>query len=206
MKVLQQLNGRFGPDVRVYNPWTHAFEEHTTIVDPLNGLTRPVLGLQACYVSVVGAGGAAYMLPNQWDMIGKMRSIPDTVQDFTGYFIALDLIAWSFPGDESDVFRANGKANVRNLELPATYSHVFLPAVQELAKDPETRAKLNAYAPGKSGEGGLENDRLTGALWAADVWYSVKQHWVDELQRLIRARRAATAGSEAPAKVAAPAS
>jgi len=80
---------------------------------------------------------------------------------------------------------------VRNLELPATYSHVLLPAVQELAKDPETRSRLNGYVPGKVGESGLESDRLTGALWAADVWYSIKKHWVVELQQLIRAKRAA---------------
>ena len=26
-------------------------------------------------------------------------------------------------------------------------------------------------------------------LWAADVWYSIKKHWVLELQRYIRAQR-----------------
>jgi hypothetical protein len=161
-----------------------------------------VLGLSASYASVVGAGGAAYMLPNQWDMIGKMRQIPDTVDEFTGFFIAIDLIAWSFPGiNETEIYKENANAKVRNLELPATYSHVFLPAVQELAKDPDTRAKLNAYAPGKAGMAGLESDRLTGALWAADVWYSIKKHWVMELQRLVRARRAST-GTEAALPVA----
>jgi hypothetical protein len=192
IKVLQTLDGRFGTPVPVVNPWTQSAEARTTIVDPLTGRVRPVLGLSASYASVVGAGGAAYLLPNQWDMIGKMRMIPDTVDDFTGYFIAIDLIAWSFPGiNEQEVFREVGKAKVRNLELPATYSHVLLPAVQELAKDDETRHRLNAYAPGKPGETGLEDDRMTGALWAADVWFSVKKHWVLELQQLIRAKRAA---------------
>jgi len=199
VKVLQQLDGRFGQDMRVYNPWTHQFEDRTTIVDPYTGRTRPVYGLSASYASVVGAGGAAYMLPNQWDMIGKMRSIPDTVDEFTGFFIAVDLIAWSFPGvNEQEVFHEKGTAKVRNLELPATYSHVFLPAVQELAKDPATRARLNAYAPGKAGEAGLENDRLTGALWAADVWYSIKKHWVLEAQRWVRAQRARVATESTP--------
>jgi hypothetical protein len=125
---------------------------------------------------------------------GKLRVIPDTVDEFTGYFIAVDLIAWSFPGiNEAEVFKENGTARVRNLELPATYSHVFLPAVQELAKDPGTRAQLNAYAPGKQGEVGLERRPPHGALWAADVWYSVKKHWVLELQTLIKAQRAARA-------------
>jgi hypothetical protein len=192
IKVLHVLAGRFEREVQVLNPWTQELERRTSIVDPLTGKTRPVVGLSASYVSVVGAGGAAFLLPNQWNMAGKLRSIPDTVDEFTGFFIAVDLIAWSFPGiNEAEVFRENGKAKVRNLQLPAAYSHVFLPAVQELAKDPDTRAKLNAYAPGKPGEAGLENDLLSGSLWAADVWYSVKKHWVTELQTLIRARRAA---------------
>ena len=192
IKVLQELDGRFGKEIAVVNPWTQQAEPRTTIVDPFTGRERPVLGLSASYASVVGAGGAAYLLPNQWDMIGKLRMIPNTVDEFTGFFIAVDLIAWSFPGiNEQEVFREVGTAKVRNLELPATYSHVMLPAVQELAKDAETRARINAYAPGKAGESGLEDDRLTGALWAADVWYSIKKHWVIELQRLIRAKRAA---------------
>jgi hypothetical protein len=180
----------------VWNPATQQQEDRTTIVDPLTGKTRPVVGVSTSYVSVVGAGGAAFLLPNQWDMLDKLRSIPDTVQDFTGYFIAVDLIAWSFPGNESDVFKPNGTAHVRNLELPGTYSHVMLPAVQDLAHDPHTRAKLNAYAPGKGGESGLEDDKLTGALWAADVWYSVKKHWVQQLQQLVRAQRAVAGGTQ----------
>ena len=28
----------------------------------------------------------------------------------------------------------------------------------------------------------------TNILWAADVWHSIKKHWVLELQRLIRAK------------------
>jgi hypothetical protein len=190
IKILHELAGHFGKSVLVWNPATQQAEDRTTIVDPLTGKTRPVVGLQVCYTSVVGAGGAAFLLPNQWDMLDKLRSIPDTVEDFTGYFIGVDLIAWSFPGNEADVFKPNGTAKVRNLELPATYSHVMLPAVQELAKDPETRAKLNAYTPGQPGEAGLEDDRMTGALYAADVWFSVKKHWVEELQRLIRVQRA----------------
>lgn len=205
IKILHELAGQFETSIPVFNPVTQQAEDRTTIVDPLTGKTRPVVGLSTSYVSVVGAGGAAFLLPNQWDMFGKLRSIPDTVEDFTGYFIALDLIAWTFPGDETDVFKPNGTAKVRNLELPGTYSHVLLPAVQELAKDPETRARLNAYAPGKAGELGLDKDKLTGALWAADVWYSIKQHWVLELQNLIRVRRAAQAAGSLPAPASTPA-
>jgi hypothetical protein len=191
IKVLHELAGHFEKSLAVWNPATQQQEPRTTIVDPLSGKTRPVVGLSVCYTSVVGAGGAAFLLPNQWDMLDKLRAIPDTVDDFTGYFIALDLIAWSFPGNESDIFKPNGTAKVRNIELPATDSHVMLPAVGDLAKDPQTRARLDAYAPDKPRDPALE--QLAGALYAGDVWWSVKKHWVEELQRLIRTRRAAGA-------------
>ena len=35
-----------------------------------------------------------------------------------------------------------------------------------------------------------ETGSTDNALWAADVWFSIKKHWVIEAQRLIRARRA----------------
>jgi hypothetical protein len=192
VKVLHELAGHFSPQLRVFDPVTHEFQDRTSIVDPLTGRPRPVVGVSASYASVVGAGGAAFLLPNQWDMADKLRSIPDSVDDFTGYFIAVDLIAWSFPGvNEEERFRAMDRANVRNIELPASYSHVFLPAVAQLGDDPKMRAEINAYRPGDTD--GVAADTATGAAWAADVWYGIKKHWVSELQRLIRARRAARA-------------
>jgi hypothetical protein len=192
IKILHELAGHFDPAIHVLNPWTGEVQERTTIVDPLTGKTRNVVGLSACYASVVGAGGAAFLLPNQWDMLDKLRSIPDTVDDFTGYFIAVDLIAWSFPGiNAEEIFKADGQANVRNIQLPASYSHVMLPAVSDLGQDPQMRARLNAYVPGQSQQAAL--DQVPGGSWAADVWYSIKKHWVMELQRLIRARRGAQA-------------
>jgi hypothetical protein len=192
IKILHDLAGAFAPSLHVFDPKTHAFQERTSIVDPFTGRARPVVGLSVSYASVVGAGGAAFLLPNQWDMVDKLRSIPDTVQDFTGYFIAVDLIAWSFPGmNEEERFRAEGKAHVRNIELPASYSHVLLPAVAQLGQDAQTRAEINAYTPGSTD--GAAADTVTGAAWAADVWYAIKRHLVSELQHLIRARRAAAA-------------
>jgi hypothetical protein len=53
---------------------------------------------------------------------------------------------------------------------------------------------IDAYAPDlpRAAETVPAGDNA-GALWAADVWYSIKKHWCLELQRLIRARRAAAA-------------
>jgi hypothetical protein len=79
----------------VWNPLTDFAEGRTVIVDPLPAASGRVVGLKLSYVSAVGAGGAAFLLPNQWSMLGKLRTIPDTVDEFTGYSIALDL--WRGP-------------------------------------------------------------------------------------------------------------
>ena len=97
IKVLYTLAGAFEPKVAVWNAATDAAEDRFSIVDPLDGSKRPVVGLSVTYATAVGAGGAAFMLPNQWDMLLRLRTIPDTVDDFTGFAIQGDMIAWTFP-------------------------------------------------------------------------------------------------------------
>ncbi|HRH90091.1 MAG TPA: hypothetical protein PLO41_24865, partial [Rubrivivax sp.] len=191
VKVLYELSGKDGP-VRVWNPLTDAAEERVLIVDPFTGAKRPVVGLKVGYASVVGAGGAALMLPNQWSMVRRLRAIPDTVDDFTGYMLALDLVAWDVAGADND-YRALGTAQVRNVELPVGYSHVFVPATSHLARDPAMRAWIDAYAPGRADAPPAESTLADNSLWAADVWYHVKKHWVLQAQQLLRARRASLA-------------
>ena len=60
------------------------------------------------------------------------RSVDVTVDDFTGYALAVDLIAWDMPGAGAR-YQAQGGARVRNVELPAGYSHVFVPRNSHLA-------------------------------------------------------------------------
>jgi hypothetical protein len=195
VKILKELAGTYQPTLPVWNPVTDRPEERTSIVDPISGRERPTIGVPASYAAALGAGGWALVLPNQWDDFANLRKIPDTVEEFTGYFIALDLFALSFPGNPLDVpyERNGGRAKVRNVTLPATTNHVFVPVTHELATDPAVRQWIDDYTP----------DRLSGevpvavgsnGLWAADVWYSVKRHWALELQRLVRSRRAVLAG------------
>ena len=195
VKVLDELAGIFGEDIDVWNPVTDQSEHRTTIVDPLTGQRRPVVGLTVCYVSAVGAGGAALLLPNQWSMVHRLHTIPDTVDDFTGFSISGDLVALTFAGAKGAAeYHANGKAKVRNVFLPAQYNHVVMPATRDLAQREAMRAWLDAYVPGKPGQAEtMPAGANDGALWAADVWYSIKKHWCLELQRLIRTRRAALA-------------
>jgi hypothetical protein len=195
VKVLHELAGDYNESVRVWNPLTESAENRTTILDPLTGRERPVVGLKVGYASAVGAGGAALLLPNQWSMAGRLRTIPDTVEDFTGYSLGVDLIAWDLPG-AGGTYRSSGTARVRNVELPASYSHVTVAATGDLAEDPAMREWLNAYVPGQQNGFPANAATVTNALWAADVWYSIKKHWVLEAQRFLRAKNAAAAAAQ----------
>jgi hypothetical protein len=188
VKVLHELAGNMSPAIPVWNPNADAAEGRVTIVDPYTGMERPLVGLRIGYASVVAAGGAALLLPNQWNMASRLRSIPDSVDEFTGYALAVDLIAWNLPGAGPD-YRSNGAAKVRNVELPADYSHVFVAQTSHLARDPAMRQWINAYVPGRVAELPVGVASTENSLWAADVWYSIKKHWVLEAQRFVRAKR-----------------
>jgi hypothetical protein len=193
VKVLHVLDGAYGSSVPVWNPLTDSAENRTAFVNPVTGRPQEVVGSRLAYVSAVGAGGAAFLLPNQWNLLGKLRTIPDTVDDFTGYSIDVDFWAWTLPGvDITRKYQHGARANVRNVTLPAGYNHVTVPVTDDLPKDPAARAWLNAYTPGTM-PSTPPPDGARNILWAADVWYSVKKHWVLEAQRLIRARHAGAA-------------
>jgi hypothetical protein len=84
---------------------------------------------------------------------------------------------------------------VRNVWLPTAYRHGSVPDTRHLAHDPAIRDWIERYRPT---EGFVVRPRVETAfdgdsrhiVWAAEVWYSIKKHWVLELQRLIRAQRA----------------
>ena len=196
VKILDELAGIFSSEIHVWNPVTDSAEKRVTIVDPLTSVLRPVVGVRASYASAVGAGGAAFLLPNQWSMLHRLRTIPDSVEEFTGFSIDVDLIALSFPGArDASEYKGNGTANVRNVFLPAWYNHVVIPVTRQLAASEPMRDWLNAYVPNRPDQAeSIPPGPSVNALWAADVWYSVKKHWCLEAQRLIRAKRTALRG------------
>src|SRR4029079_19105648 len=149
IKVLYTLAGAFEPKVAVWHAATDAAGDRYIIVDPLARIKRPRVGLSVTYATAVGAGGAAFVLPNQWDMLLRLRTIPDTVDDFTGFAIQGDMIAWTFPATPGvSQYRRGGAAAVRNVVLPVTYNHITVPITLALAADPKARAWINAYVPG----------------------------------------------------------
>ncbi len=84
VKVLYEMAGKFEPSIPVWDPYTDKALDRTTIIDPLTGAERPVVGLVVSYTSTIGAGGMTLLLPNQWSMLDKMYTIPDTVEEYTG--------------------------------------------------------------------------------------------------------------------------
>jgi hypothetical protein len=195
VKILHVLDGAFDRELHPYNPLTHEFEARTTIVDPLTGRERPVVGVSVAYVSAVGTGGWSLALPVHWMIFSRIRTIPDTVDEFTGYRIGVDFFAWDAPGFEGvKTFHANGKATVRNVTLPAEYNHVFVPHTEHLVQNAATREWINRFNPSDDGRWPAPpaGDTLN-ILWAADVWHSIKRHWVLEAQRYVRARHGTVA-------------
>jgi hypothetical protein len=189
VKVLYDIAGLLGERVTAFDPLTGTDLERSTFLDPLTGATRPITSLRLPYASAVGAGGLASLLPNQWAMAERTFEIPDSVEDFTGFQIGVDLVALDNARTRGR-YRALGSANVRNVHLPAAYSHYYVANAEPLARDAKTRAWINAWTPALVGQdppAGIDPENIQ---WAADVWYSIKEHWATEAQRFVRARRA----------------
>ena len=82
---------------------TGRWEERYEITDPLSGTNRPVVGLKVSFATAAVSGGLARLLPNTWNMNSKLREIPDSVEEFTGFQKGLDLVA---SGREIDAAQA----------------------------------------------------------------------------------------------------
>jgi hypothetical protein len=195
IKVLQDLAGASGDKLLVWNPLTGVAEDRFAVVDPLTREERPVVGLKVPYAAVLATGGVMRVLLGQWGMLSRLRTVPDTVGEFTGFFIEWDPLAGTLPGTaERDPYRPTGSATVRNVTLPAEYGHISLPLTAHLAANARTRAWTDAYSP-RDSEAALpawDDIDTRNLLHAADIWYSIKKHWCLEVQRLIRARRQLT--------------
>lgn len=197
VKVLHVLAGEYAGAVPVWDPMTDFPERRTAIVDPLTGRTQPVVGMRIGYASALSAGGAAFFLPNQWSLIGKLREIPDTVEEFTGYWVDFDFIAWTFPGTEKERdFYGSDKVRVRNVTLSMANNHIFVPLGADVPGDLAARKWIDAYVPGTTVA--PPETAAPNLPWLADVWYTIKKFWVIEAQRYLRAapvRSAAAVGT-----------
>jgi hypothetical protein len=196
VKVLYQFDGKPSSRLHVWNPLTWEKENRCEIQDPLTGSMRPVVSLQLPFATSVGAGGLTRIMPNQWDMTLRLHSIPDSVEEFTGFCKGLDLLGGDFLGcGPANHFKASGTAIVRNVWLPTEYKHGEIPNTKHLLNDPKMVDWINRYRPTNEPVARPKLDvQFDGdsshILWAEEVWFSIKKHWVLELQRLIRSQRA----------------
>ena len=183
-----------GPNIQVWNPLTWTAENRYEITDPVTGRVRPVTSLRLQYATVVASGGLGRLMPNQWDMWGRLRSVPDSVDEFTGFYKGLDVLGGDFLGyGPANYFESMGTARVRNVRLPAAYGHLSIPDTKPLLENPAVVEWINRYRPINGPVSAPRFDAFPDVdtdhiLWAADVWYSIKKHWVIALQRVIRAR------------------
>ncbi len=183
IKVLHDLAGSEAQSIPVWNPARPEPEPRTAIVDPRDGSTRPVVGLKLDFAAALATGSLPRVLLGQWGVLPLLRDVPDSVAEFTGFAIPWDPIAGT--GSEPAGFRATGTARVRNVVLPAGYSHIGLPATAHLALQRETRGWIDAWRPDAAPEMPKDVD-VTNLLHAADLWYSVKRHWCEGAQAFVR--------------------
>jgi hypothetical protein len=186
VRTLHELAGAFNDAVPVVDPATGQAQPRTTIVDPYTRQPRPVVGLRVAFAAAIATGTLPRLLLGQWSMIPKLHKIPDSTLEFTGFAIAFDPIAGNL--GTADPYVPTGHAAVRNVMLPATYSHIGAPITEHLAAQAATREWIDAWAPGSDAappDAGAADVR--NLLHAADLWYSVRRHWCSEGQRRLRA-------------------
>jgi hypothetical protein len=193
IKTLHELAGAFRNEIPVWNPLVNAPEQRTAIVDPMSGVRRPVVGLRVPYAAAIATGKLPRVLLGQWDVIPILRQVPDTVEEFAGFFIAWDPVAGTF--GSADPYRATGTAVVRNVTLPGEYSHIGIPLTRHLAASTVTRAWIEDYVPAAQAPEPPAADGVdtSNIVHAAELWHGVKKHWCREAQRQIRAGRARSA-------------
>lgn len=195
IKVLYTLAGELGVEPEVSNPLTEMSEKRNHILDPLTGQERRMDSLKIPYAHAVASGGAARFVPNQWVIGNRLRTIPDSVDEFTGYFMEGDFLGGDMLGyaNNPNHYEAAGGTRVRNFKLPSGYTHLGVILTKHLAKSQKLRDWINAYTPAREPASVPDfGERADNILFAADVWFHVKRHWVLELQGMIKAKAAMT--------------
>ena len=179
--TLRALAGAYGDDLALVDPRTHEPQARTHFLDPVTGETRRVVDLTLPLASAIATGRLPRILRGQFELASVLRDIPDSTERFVGFMIPYDPIAGTFAGDE-DPYRATGRAQVRNVVLPATTSHIGAPRADHLVRDPATRAWIDAYRPAAAPPM-PEGVDTTNLVQAAELWYSIKRAWCGEAQR-----------------------
>lgn len=181
IRTLYELAGAFHDVLHVVDPATGTLLARTSVVDPHTGRLRPVVGLHVGYAAALATGWLPRLMLGQWSMLKRLRSIPDTADEFTGFILPHDPIAGNVLGDRA--YTSLGHARVRSVVLPDSYHHLSLPRTEHLAADASIRAWIDAWSPESSAT--LPGGDTSNLVHAADIWYSVKHQWCVQAQGLL---------------------
>jgi hypothetical protein len=181
IKVLYELAGAFHDALHVVDPATGRPLPRTSIVDPHTGRLRPVVGLRVAYAAALATGWLPRLMLGQWNMLARLRRIPDSVDEFTGFILPHDAIAGNLLGDTA--YEAVDRAQVRNVVLPGSYHHLTLPRTARFAADPAVHAWIDAWSPDAARRPPVGD--TSNLVHAADIWYSVKRQWCRQAQGLL---------------------
>ncbi len=189
VRTLHELDGAFAEAIHLYDPVRDEALPQTTFRDPFSGAVTPVRGFRLAFGAAIATGTLPRVLQGQWTMLARLRRIPDTVDEFTGFTIAWDPIAGNF--GEAEVYEPVGTAVVRNVLLPAATSHIGAPLTEQLAADPVTRRLIDAWRPDQ-GELVVSDPQVDARniAQAADLWFSIRRHWCLEGQHRLHEPRA----------------
>ncbi len=180
IRVLHELAGAFHDTLHVVDPATGATLPRTTIVDPHTHRARPVVGLRVAYAAAIATGWLPRVLLGQWTMLSRLRTIPHTVTEFTGFDVANDPVAGNLLGISP--YRASGDAQVRSVVLPAGYGHIGLPRTAHLARNPRAREYVETWTESSTAQ---PPGDAANVAHAADIWHSVKRHWCLQARQLL---------------------
>ena len=189
VKVLYELDGKFDDRIDVFNPTDAICRGSHHDCRPADRQDTPHHRPQA--VVCVGRGRRRYRVAAAQPMEHGEPPVRHTGHRRRFHRLRTGRRPDRLDGPRTrDLYAALGTANVRNVRLPAAYSHLYVVNTARLGAEPNARAWINAWTPaltGKDPPAGIDQENIQ---WAADVWYSIKQHWVIEAQRFVRARRA----------------
>ena len=187
IKLLHDLAGTRGTaPIAVWEPGASDPQARTDVVDPISGERRAVTALTLPFAAALATGSLPRLVLGQWGILPLLREVPDSVDRFLGFSIPWDPIAGTFAHPPR--FFATGRANVRNVVLPASYSHIDLPRTAHLATEPATRAWIDAYDPARPAPlpEGVDTSNL---VHAAELWYAIRRQWCEGAKRLAARRR-----------------
>ena len=152
MRTLHELAGGFHDDIAVVRSGdAHGAAAHHDPRSVHRARSGRSSACSVAFAAAIATGKLPRVLLGQWTMIPKLRKVPDTAIEFTGFAIAWDPIAGNL-GDP-DPYVATGTCAVRNVLLPATYSHIGAPITEHLARAAATRAWIVAWRPGATAPG-----------------------------------------------------